>query len=755
MPASTPPTLSITPRVLAHLGDELIRNEIIALTELVKNSYDAGATECIVSFTFENKKSYIPSKIVISDNGVGMNENDIINKWLVIGTDNKKVKLNNSKINDLSKYGLPNRIPLGEKGIGRFGSHKLGNIIILKTKKIDSKETLTVNMDWSLLSSISKLDEFEIKLTKDTSFKSKHGTVIEIENIKNREEDAWSRGKLRNIHRALTALNAKFSPSDCRIKNNKTVNKMLNLNRDMTTSDEFTVTIATDTRPEIFQKLKTFDEIKQSALYECDILLDEGEIIEFEYKFNPWKKIEDQFPERTVNISELKDSEKLIQRKLSKEEKYEKEYEDINSDTRTRLHGKDFIPCPILKGVGPVYVKIYAFEQSTAITQHLDLRGQIKDYLAENSGIRVFRNGVRVYDYGEKGNDWIGLSEIGNIGDKLRNEHVVGFVFLDRKASINLIEKTNREGFVENPAYESLVTALQWAIKYVFVEYRNRDKRHLSEFYSKTIEPVITILTDAYNFINENITDSNHKKILSTYILKIETQYKSIIGTLYQSAGVGVLSASILHEVEKIIKSAMHCIKESNIEKLEILIRRIDETIKKFSFLIKKSEIKPTSTENIIAKPLSFTRLRLKNHGININKIEQNNLPNCLASATHATNVLINIIDNSIYWLNASKDKRKKITVITTSRLLPKHVSIIVLDNGPGFADDPTYLIKPFVTTKPFALGSGLGLYIAHELMNEMGGSLSFPTHDELLQVIDEEIPPKGAIVALNFRTSK
>ena len=67
---NTPDIFRITPRVIAHLGESLIKNESIALLELVKNSYDADATECDVFF--EETQGKI-SRITITDNGCGMN----------------------------------------------------------------------------------------------------------------------------------------------------------------------------------------------------------------------------------------------------------------------------------------------------------------------------------------------------------------------------------------------------------------------------------------------------------------------------------------------------------------------------------------------------------------------------------------------------------------------------------------------------------------------------------------------------------
>ena len=128
----------ITPRVIAHLGEDLIKNESIAVLELVKNSYDAYASKCEVFF--EDKKGKIVS-IQINDNGCGMNVNTVKDVWLVIGTDNKK------KI--LQQEGLK-RYPLGEKGIGRLGVHKLGKKITL-ISKTESDPEVELEIDWSQL----------------------------------------------------------------------------------------------------------------------------------------------------------------------------------------------------------------------------------------------------------------------------------------------------------------------------------------------------------------------------------------------------------------------------------------------------------------------------------------------------------------------------------------------------------------------------------------------------------------------------
>ena len=187
----------ITPRVIAHLGEDLIKNESIAVLELVKNSYDAYASKCEVFF--EDKKGKIVS-IQINDNGCGMNVNTVKDVWLVIGTDNKK------KI--LQQEGLK-RYPLGEKGIGRLGVHKLGKKITL-ISKTESDPEVELEIDWSQLENAKSINSFPVKINLNIFplhfAENETGTKIIIESLK----CEWDRRQLREIYRNIMSLHSPF-----------------------------------------------------------------------------------------------------------------------------------------------------------------------------------------------------------------------------------------------------------------------------------------------------------------------------------------------------------------------------------------------------------------------------------------------------------------------------------------------------------------------------------------------------------------
>jgi anti-sigma regulatory factor (Ser/Thr protein kinase) len=725
------------PRVLSHFGDELIRNEIIALTELVKNSYDANAEECKIIFYFQKKApfDYKPLKIIIEDNGDGMTKKDIINYWLTVGTDHKKQKL--------SAREQPKRIPLGEKGIGRFGVHKLGEKITVITKTLNTKP-ISFTIDWTKLGDAQSFDEFGVVIeSKNVQFNRDKGLKYMIEVIKG----DWTRKKLREIYRALTALNIKFSEDDCRLKNNAKVKKLIKFADKNNTSDQFIVQVKSMYNDTVFENLKNFNEIKQSACYECDMLLSGSQIADFQYNFHTIGNIQEKFDSREVNASALRPEERLLQRKA------DLPISNKSGKPKGLFDRFQVIDLP-QKRIGDIYVKLFTFEKTPSVKREAGIGREVDEYLRENGGIRVYRDGIRVYDYGEKGIDWLDLSSTADIGNKLRNEHVVGYVFIDRENSKGLVEKTNREGFIENNSYFLFSDALKWAIKYTFLNYRNTDKARLSEYYSKSSEPVISLLKATQKYIENNIDHEKHKNTLKKYIYKIEKEYKSIVDTLYQSAGLGILSASIVHEIEKLIKEINLQINASEFTKTKILIRRLDATIQKFSFLVKKSDIKKHSLKYIYEQAFLFTGLRLKNHSIDICIDGDINIE-CTASINHATNVLLNILDNSIYWLNTARENKKTIKIFATDNFLEGYATIIVSDNGPGFSNDPEYLVKPFVSTKPYSIGSGLGLYIADELMRGMKGSLSFPDFDDVSEYFDDVTLRSGAIVALNFKKIK
>ena len=102
-------------QIIKRLGEELNPSIDQSILELVKNAYDADARNCTVEL---DDITEIGGEISISDDGVGMTSNNIIDGWLVLGESSKSF----GKRTDLG------RIPAGSKGLGRLAALRMGNI---------------------------------------------------------------------------------------------------------------------------------------------------------------------------------------------------------------------------------------------------------------------------------------------------------------------------------------------------------------------------------------------------------------------------------------------------------------------------------------------------------------------------------------------------------------------------------------------------------------------------------------------------
>jgi len=185
------------------LGSELITDDEVAIFELVKNSFDADATQVDLFFG--------DNQIVVADNGVGMSYDDIRKKWLFVAYSSKRSP---NKPSDFRDDIAERRHYAGSKGIGRFSSDRLGEVVRLQTRTNFevSGPVHSIVVDWTLFD-IDHLDRFEnIGVTyaeQSTGFilpselpRRDFGTVITIEKTRR----AWDREKILRIKSALAKL---------------------------------------------------------------------------------------------------------------------------------------------------------------------------------------------------------------------------------------------------------------------------------------------------------------------------------------------------------------------------------------------------------------------------------------------------------------------------------------------------------------------------------------------------------------------
>ena len=695
----------MTARVLAHLGEDLIKDESIALLELVKNSYDAGATKCVVDFNFDIFGSLI--EISISDNGSGMSLDTIENIWLVIGTDNKKNRLISHR---------QGRLPLGEKGIGRLGVHKLGNDIKLYSKHSDENEVY-VSIDWSKLAESKDIDDFKIDYgySSDSHFFDKQtGTKIIVRNLKGE----WNRRKLRSVFRDLTTLNSPFSEK----------------------SDSFEVVVSSNSN--VFSGLPNLEAIKNAGLYYGHCTLEGSIITEFSYEFKPWNVL-DKIKSRSLTA--LDEYEKVLIHNVEVETETGKV---VKREKRLDLNEYN---------IGRVQFDVIMYEKDSSVFSLLNVEKKgLNDYLKENSGIRVYRDNMRVFDYGEPGNDWLSIDKrrLSRSGGSISNSLLLGSVMLDRISSYGLREKTNREGFIEDEAYFAFVDAISYVMD-LFIQQRNQDRMNLMSIYKtgkNVTEPVIGELSEVISIVKEKVPDEKDQHQILTYLYRIESQYNEVRDTLIHSASIGINLGGAIHELEKQMAALKSCAEAGNIFKVKEIIPVLETIIANYSSMMLKSEIQKINISQIVGKVIEYNRFRFQDHAIRLFSNYRTVDMMAKLSKTETISALTNLVDNSIYWVCRSRIEDRMIYLYVTESFREGFVTVAVCDNGPGFKIAPELAVRAFVSGKPLNAGMGFGLYITHETMKQLNG------HMDILSNCDIELPSKivdkgidKAIVALSF----
>lgn len=187
--------LSFSPNILRRLGEELVPDIDQGILELVKNAYDADATECIV--VGEDLMSG-QGRIKISDNGLGMTNNQIRNSWLIIG---KSTKNKNEKTEHFK------RIPVGDKGLGRLSALRLGNQVDLVTRPAaEPGVEYRITLDWDQFESVDVVEDVPLTIQRAET-DQEPGTEISIERI----EKKITRTTVNKLARSLILLSDPFA----------------------------------------------------------------------------------------------------------------------------------------------------------------------------------------------------------------------------------------------------------------------------------------------------------------------------------------------------------------------------------------------------------------------------------------------------------------------------------------------------------------------------------------------------------------
>lgn len=697
-------------RLLQLLGDQLIGSPRLAVFELVKNAYDADAEQVSVSLKNPGKKD---ASITVEDDGDGMTIGTIRDIWLVPAHDHRERQRLAMKRTRL------NRLPLGEKGVGRFAVHKLGDQIEMVTRAKDNDECV-VNINWSSLLEKGFLSEAEvtIKTRTPTVFKgNKTGTRITITDLRERN---WTRGDVRRLFRQITSIS---SPFEAR-------------------SDRFEASLHIPDHPDWIKGVPDVETLLNRAPWKFSFKVDADGKLDWTYEFRGIAaiKLEPHSTEKASQVlllSDVREDEAGLVRKGK---------------------GRVTADKAFMQGIGPVKGEFYIFDRDRVVLNKLGDSQLVQNYLDENGGIRVYRDGIRVYNYGEPGDDWLGL-DLRRVNTPTRNisrNIIVGALDLSLEHSTLLKEKTNREGFVENDAYERLKRLVLGALGLAETE-RKLDKDNIRKLTTKGFDPEVEKIQKPLDELRTAVRRHKLSDELDPLIDKVERDYAEMRDTMLRAGLSGMGLAVVFHEIEQGVRVLFNAIESGgNRDSIQTQARELVRILDGFTELLRKGDRQTHTLNHLIkrARDLASPRFRIHNVRLVCPALEAG-APEL--SSTFAFSLVLgamtNIIDNAIFWLKArwpdetQKPSRRAIYIGIDTDLAPGSPAIVIADTGPGFQDDPERLIRPFFSRRPD--GMGVGLYYSNMVMEINGGRLLFPDRDSV------EIPDEfdGAILALVFDT--
>ena len=177
------------------LGRESVSSDTAALFELVKNGYDADASKVTVVFENMIANHGKDATITIEDSGDGMTYDDIVNKWMVVGTYSKDREA-------ITKGG---RTVVGNKGVGRFATEKLAERITVISYPKETNEEIKLEIDWTKFEDEETQFadvEIPIETKPNRSNPDRHGLIIILKNLR----EQWNEKKIQHLREDVGSI---------------------------------------------------------------------------------------------------------------------------------------------------------------------------------------------------------------------------------------------------------------------------------------------------------------------------------------------------------------------------------------------------------------------------------------------------------------------------------------------------------------------------------------------------------------------
>ena len=692
----------IEDRTIAEvLGVQNFTNEESAVLELVKNAFDAQAKQVSIIITRD--------KMIVEDDGNGMNREKIINAWMHVGKSDKDYFIGDDK---------ERRILAGSKGVGRFALARLGEEVALVSKMENDKPILW-RTDWNS----STIEETDIKVPK--------GTKIVIHNLR----DNWTETRVHNLRDFLART---YNDDVMKIiveykSERKEVKKYFK---------DFKLGIHGVSKIKLNYNSRTgelvcgveSDEFRECAAEKCpgtdlkqaNIILDIADELE-------WMKKE------LIPQEESEEKWKQVLRQVG----------DFSAELYFSLKSASTIDmekfCYKYKALSERYeTGVILYRNSFSISSY---EGK-KDWLGFGKRVRI-SPAAATHPTGA----W-----------RVRENQISGKVIIDKKENSNLSDLANRQGLVENDAYKIFVQIILAGIQ-CFERYRQNIIRNIHKSNAPKEEAKRTYILDKVlktpekimqlseherkRFMDELLDMQKENRENRKQMDEVEKQYKYDIRLLNVFATSGLKAASIAHEMHNnrnsIDENVAYIIKalkryelwdivneqdntkfiHRNIPGLLEKNQRVNKKIVTFmDVMLSEAEREQFIPEEIDLKQFfrEIKRIWEKDYSWIFIKLDiEDGLKH--KSARDVFNVIFdNLILNSIQ--QNGDENLLEICIQILKR--GKYVDIAYSDNGKGLASkyltDPKRILEVHETTRKD--GHGIGMWIVNNTVIGTGGEI-------------------------------
>ncbi len=646
--------------------------------------------------------------IEISDTGTGMSLEELRKNYLVIGTPSRKREIDQAITAKSVKAPY-----LGEKGIGRLSAMRLGERLNLETARQDDALMNRLEIDWREFSNLDAMIEdvpVEAFAGGQKPRPSWSGTILTISDL---SED-WTESRLK--------MYAEFD-------------------------------FARITDPFVDQKNKPRIALIWNGNRVNIPWMDKYLLEHAHAGFKGTYRIVNGEPVLRVSFEAID---------LGFPHPHEI---DVTTLTLPDLEGAVIgtsasFPLSALTSVGEFDFQAYWYNrQRLARIDSIGDRSAVRELQKKWSGILLFRDGFRVFPYGDDDDDWLGLDRraMSRSGYTLNKMQFVGHINITRTNNPQLLDQTNREGLRTTPEQQVFITLLQHVIQVLFWGFiKDVDRRHkhlpldLGDVKSEVgrlesrakvaLSRVRKILPkgheDAVDELQEAFAEFQDLAARAQQrIEEVEADGRQMV----QMAGVGLMVEVVAHELARASESALGAIealrgKEMPPEirsKLDTLRIEMKSVSKRLSVLDQLSVSGRQRSEvfdlgELIEEIKTGHAAQFRRHNIELKFKPPSSPIRIRVVKGMLIQILENLISNSIYWMEMRASRESRYVPVISIKIDTDPVVIYYSDNGRGIAiENQEKVFRPFWSLKEKSKRRGLGLYIARENATYMGGRLT------------------------------